>query len=48
MNEDKEKIMLSKIIVGVAVVIGVITFPPIILMGILAYAIHTLYQKYGK
>lgn len=48
MNEDKEKIILSKIIVGVAVVIGVITFPPIIFMGILAYAIHTLYQKYGK
>ena len=47
MNEDKEKIILSKIIVGVAVVIGVITFPPIILIGILAYAIYTLYKKYG-
>lgn len=47
MNEDKEKIILSKIIVGVAVVIGVVTNSTIILIGILAYAIYTLYKKYG-
>jgi len=44
--ENKEAIILSKIIVGIAIIIAVATFPPIIFVGILAFAIYTLHKAY--
>jgi hypothetical protein len=44
--ENKEAIILSKIIVGIAILIAVATFPPIIFVGILAFAIYTLHKAY--
>ncbi len=44
--ENKEAIMLSKVIVGIAIIIAVATFPPIIFVGILAFAIYTLHKAY--
>jgi len=44
--ENKEAIILSKVIVGIAIIIAVATFPPIIFVGILAFAIYTLHKAY--
>ncbi len=44
--ENKEAIILSKVIVGIAIIIAVATYPPIIFVGILAFAIYTLHKAY--
>ena len=44
--ENKEAIILSKVIVGIAILIAVATYPPIIFVGILAFAIYTLHKAY--
>ncbi len=46
MNNNKEAIILSKVIVGIAILIAVATYPPIIFVGILAFAIYTLHKAY--
>jgi hypothetical protein len=44
MNRDKEAIMLAKVIVGIAGFIAVVSFPPIVLVGIVGWACWTLYK----
>jgi len=38
MNNNKEEVMLSKVIVGIVGFIAVVTFPPVILVGIVGWA----------
>ena len=46
MNRNKEAVMLSKVIIGITGLIAVITYPPIVLVGIVGFAGWTLYKNY--
>jgi hypothetical protein len=46
MNRNKEAVMLSKVIVGIAGLIAVAVYPPIVLLSITGYAGWTLYKHY--
>ena len=45
-DKNKEAVMLSKVIVGIVGFIAVVTFPPIVLVGIVGWASWTLYKNY--
>ena len=44
-DRNKEAVMLSKVIVGIAGFIAVVTFPPIVLVGIVGWAGWTLWKN---
>jgi hypothetical protein len=46
MNRNKEAVMLSKVIVGIAGFIAVAVYPPIVLIGVTGYAGWILYNHY--
>ena len=46
LGKVREAVMLSKVIVGIAGFIAVVTFPPIVLVGIVGWAGWTLYKNY--
>lgn len=46
MNNNKEAVMLSKVIVGIAGFIAVVVYPPIVLIGVTGYAGWILYNHY--
>ena len=46
MNRNKEAVMLSKVIVGIAGFIAVAVYPPIVLIGVTGYAGWILYKHY--
>ena len=45
MNENKEAIMLSKVILIMAATIFTVIYPPIILVGIVFWAAWTLWKN---
>ena len=47
-DQNKEAIMLSKMIVGIAGLITVAVFPPILLIGIVGWASWTLWNNYNE
>ena len=46
MNNNKEAVMLSKVIVGISGFIAVVVYPPIVLIGVTGYAGWILYNHY--
>lgn len=46
MNKNKEAVMLSKVIVGIAGLISIAVYPPIVLLGVTGYAGWILYKHY--
>jgi len=44
---DKEAVMLSKLILGLALITFSFAFPPTVLICIIAWAIWTLYNNYN-
>ena len=45
-DRNKEAVMLSKLIVGLAMFTSIVIYPPVLLVGIVGWAGWTLYKNY--